>query len=1228
MSCLDHIRLSESQRAAVDDGAPEVLVAAGAGSGKTSLLVAYFLRALLDDESPLDRLVAVTFTRKAAGELVERIRDTLEKLGRVDLARSLDSATVGTIHSLCRRLLREHALEAQVDPAFGVVEADAADLLKREAATMAWEEAVLRADEGRLAVLVEHQKTLQNELVELYDALRAAGVEAPHVDVEAGGAADARARVQLQSALRAARDGVESVPRRTVTMEKVLSKLDDCLRWSEEIDFAAGGASDLETSRDLFPTRVRDLECYLEPVRQALTCCRSELAQARLAPLVEAMNDLLERLHQHYGEMKSRRGVLDFLDLELKARALIGNRERDGVPLLGPGARVMVDEFQDTNELQCAVLEGLGAEAVLMVGDERQSIYRFRGAEVEVFSRREDALRWKSREGDGEDDCGSVGLSGVGPVHRLDVNYRSRAEILFFINHVFAQEGFFGARFVRLECGRDKEAQAEEASGAGSGCSETTPSTHGPRPVEVLIVERAGEERAEDQTGSIQEAEAEAAAQAAWRLVHQEGWRQGDVVILLPALTHADLYQDALRARGLDCYLVRGKGYYSREEVADVRSLLQLLFDPYDDLALVTVLRSPLVDLSDDALYLLGRQVREKVRGSLWEAVSSQCDEAAAGPLPAHLSTSQGLIQEEDRERMRLLRDGLMSLRGRVGRPGLARLIDDAVTYFGYDVRLLESPEGRRRFANLRKLMRLADEYEVLHGPDLPGFVQVLEVMGDLSDKEGSAATLAEGEDVVRIMTIHQAKGLEFPVVILGGLGSDAPHDTHGSFVVDRRGRVAVFLKSSRRTTYEDHDLCWGPGAEMVEEGKRKAREEDVRLLYVAMTRAEERLLLVGARPKDDKPASNRVGRVAQALGMSVLPASGSEVFVAEGGALVRCLSFADALQGRRPGPVREPHDGDGAAILSDRESRAEYHTAVARVDEAPSSARVPRAISFSGLSSYHECPCRFYLERVLGLPSHGFQCPERGEDGPRGLSVAEGLEVDDSTLDHVEETGAGRDVGLMVHALLERLPLAGEKPSTDGLRALAQEMLRSSEPGSGIGTRTGGVEGLGVADLSPERLSRAIRLVQAFWSSPCAGLPGVAEAGKEVRFTFLQDRLLISGVMDLVWRQGADWFIVDYKTNALQGRDMADLAAHYRLQAELYCLAALRAGAQSVRMDLLFLECPGAPVTHFYGPEHVVALAGRLDAALAPLLAGDYSCRRAEQCVRCPVRSLCGSAE
>ncbi len=318
------------------------------------------------------------------------------------------------------------------------------------------------------------------------------------------------------------------------------------------------------------------------------------------------MNRLLARFHERYEGLKRQRGVLDFADLELRTHALLAGVRSECRPVFGERSRVMIDEFQDTNELQCSILESLGSAGVLMVGDERQSIYRFRGADVKVFTRRLDGVMSPGTTADEREDACRL--------HTLDINYRSRAEVLAFINHLFAQEDFFGPDFVALQCGA---AQRDDTS-AGAACGNPPePSAEGVTEhsvVEVLAVERGEGEGTSGPKPLIQQAEAQASAWAVERLLRDEGWEPRDLVILSPALTYAELYRDALRARNIPAYVVRGKGYYSREEIADVRCLLQVLVNPHDDLALVTVLRSPLVGLSDDALYLLGRSARREGR--------------------------------------------------------------------------------------------------------------------------------------------------------------------------------------------------------------------------------------------------------------------------------------------------------------------------------------------------------------------------------------------------------------------------------------------------------------------------------------------------------------------------------------------------------------------------------------------------------------------------------------
>ena len=1172
VSVIDGMKLSEVQREALFDERSQVLVSAGAGSGKTRLLVAYFVRALIEEGIPVDRMAAVTFTRKAAGELVSRIRQSLEECGRADLARALDSATIGTIHGLCRRLIGDRSLDAGVDPAFRVLEAEAAKLLKSQISRLAWEAVAEKADEATLEVLATRPRSLQMDVVALYDRLRGMGFERPRLDIPAS-PSDSGAEAALITAVREALAAGEAVAKPGAALLDSLGKLRSCLSWLEMSTSLDERAADLDATNAFFPSRkTSSMESWFAPVREALTRYRQVLAGVRLGPVVDAMNVLLAEFHERYEAHKQEQGLLDFNDLELRARALVEAANSGGSGPIMPGCRVLVDEFQDTNEVQCGLIEGLGAERLLMVGDKHQSIYRFRGADVNVFSDRERRLE-------------AGGYEQTGGVHRLTVNYRSRQSVLAFINTLFSHLTFFGTEFDTLETPAADKATETVAPG----------STPGRPAVEVVVAQRLEAPENGGSRPAMQEAEAQVVADRIRRTVKEEGRRQRDVVLLLPAQTHVESYQRALMARGLDVYVVRGKGYYAREEVTDIVSLLRVLLNPHDDLALLAVLRSPLVGLSDDGLYILGQQGRRQ-RSSLWEVARD------GGPDP---------LGDSDRDLLAAFIQKLAQMERRVGRPGLARLIEDALEACDYDLCLLAAPDGGRRFANVRKLMRIADDFEALEGPDLAGFVRTVQSLDDLGDDEGSASTLAEAADVVRVMTVHQAKGLEFPVVVLAGLGSDVRCDTPSEFVVGEDGRVGVFLKGSKNSTYETQDLYRGPAAEIVGALHVNEREEDNRLLYVAMTRAEDRLVLVGARPQNDNLEKCRVGRIVVALGLSALPNEGERVALEGLDAVVETVAPPTvdpaaeiAAAGGRPGVLEDvglvapgPVGGPATAAAGPPVSGGSTATGV-------------RQVSFSALAAYHRCPRRFYFERVLGLATLPAHAPvsRRTPGLTRHDSDDDQVVPDETPLDE-EEQLAGRDVGLLVHALLERMPLEAGRPAAERVRAAALDLLGETE-----------------LQLDPDHLDRSVALTLSFWDSPVAEVWSHAAATREAPFFFAVGDVMVSGIMDLVLQGEDPWRIVDYKTNALRGRSPAGLAAGYELQMVTYCLAALLAGAPSVQMDLVFLERPGDPVTVRHAQEAVASLLGRLGRALQGIERGEFPMLQGEQCSWCPVAHLCAN--
>jgi ATP-dependent helicase/nuclease subunit A len=1186
VSYRDEAPLSPAQRAVLFDAAPRMLVAAGAGSGKTRLLVAYFVHALLDQGVPLDELAAVTFTRKAGAELAERIRQELTRCGRPDLARSIDDAAIGTIHGLCRRLLVRRSLAAGVDPAFGILEADTASLVKKDVSTQAWSRVVEEATEDELQVLASREDGLRRLMLSLYDRLRGLGHNVPQVHIDPG-EEEVVAGAALAEVCERALAAAQQLPKIGVALQSDLAKIVSCL------DLVRGSSAQPSRERTvagasaLFPSRrTPSAEEWLAPVRDALARYRCVLAERELAPVVAVTNKLLAVFHERYESYKAARGVLDFADLELRAAGLLSAGKgaagragaaatRVGATTMGAAApagaataegpvlasHVLVDEFQDTNEVQCAIIDGLHSERLLLVGDERQSIYGFRGADVDVFRRREEAADLSQ--------------------HRLDTNYRSRPELLTFINHLFSREGFFGdGRFNPLLPGREPETGSRPLEGEGDPPAHPrdarTPGDS-PASTEILVVERtAAGDGAETEELAAQQAEAYAVAERVRRLVDEEGWHRGDIVILLPALTEVARYQDALLAQGLDVYVVRGKGYYSQDEVADVTALLQLLVNPHDDLSLLTVLRSPLVNVSDDCLYLLGRAARGARARSLWDVLR-------AGRLfPA------GALPSEDGQRLQDFLAHLDELRSRVGRPGLSRLIDDALTACDYDLCLLAAPHSKRRFANVRKLMRMAADYEDLEGPDLRGFVTLMGSLGDMGDDEGNAPSLAEGEDVVRIMTVHQAKGLEFPAVVLAGLCSDPPVYRPPEILTGTDGGMAALLKVSDN----DPDRpCWGPAADIIAEQRARRAEEDVRLLYVAMTRARDRLILVGARKADDKPEAKRIGRIVTALGLTAPPAAGSAVPLEDIDAVVL---------GVAPVPA-DPEAAPSAAV----ESRCGPTTAEAPcLLDLPHPSNMPAQVSFSSLAAYERCPRQFYLERTLGLGRPAWRSSTgRTADDDSEPEPQEGREA---LVDDIERA-SGLDVGLLVHALLERLDLAGARPTHEDLRSLAHELS--------------GAEGLSLPAGADER---ALSLVAAFWDSPLAGSPCLASAEREAPFFFVQNGIAIAGVMDLLLRGDNCWLIADYKSNALNGRSPAEAAAGYTTQSLVYCLAALKAGVPAARMELLFLEKPGDPVVFEFAQNDRAELESRLNDVLAGIEVGDFGAKVGAGCEYCGVKDLC----
>ena len=1150
-------RFTPEQRAAIEDRSGPALLAAAAGSGKTAVMVERFVEAVRVDGVPVGSILALTFTEKAASELRERVRRRLVALGEHEHARSVDGAWIGTIHGFCARVLRSRPLAAGLDPRFAVLDATAAQRLAGQAFERALDEWVSAGGGPALDLAAAYGPGLRELVVGVHETLRSRGSARPRLPVPAerpspDPAALVAARAAAERGLETAGDG-----RRVAEGRAALAAC--------ERQLAAGG---VPHPGDLDPARLGAgakalAEPHCEAYREAWTAHRAACADHHARAALGHLDDLLARFGAAYAEAKAARAGVDFDDLELAVRELLADpaearRWAERFEL------IMVDEFQDTNRLQLDLLEALertdeAGGNLFAVGDELQSIYRFRHADVSIFRERRARL-------------------GPGRVRGLATNFRSAGELLDVLNLAFADE--LGPRFEPLLAGRPREAADGELR-----LFDPDPAATGEPPVELLVTGTAGWDEHAAALG-LAGLGAPAPRRAEARLVahrlRQEvdaGRRPGDVVVLVRATASLRLLEQALEEEGLPTYVVGGRGYWSQEQVRDGLAYLAVLANPLDEHALYGVLASPFCGAGTDALVLLAEAGREGGRGA-WAALT-----APGGWLDA--------LPAEQAERLRRAAVFLAGERARAERVPAEVLLERAITVTGYDLAILARAGGDRRLANLRKLMRLAREYERAEGPDLRGFLAFAATQDVTGAREGEAALESEGLDAVRLMTIHRAKGLEFPVVCVADLGRQGA-TSRPRLLVGRDGSAGL-----RLAPLGGGDTVPALAYErLAAEEDREDAEEERRLLYVAMTRARDRLILSGcadtARWPEPRTGGPPLDWVARALtgdpAAAFSPTAPDRTLEREWEgrpARLRCRLSAPETLGAvlpRPAPAPESRTRTGAPATA--------LPAAPKVLPAPPARRraVPQRLSYSSLQDYARCGYRFYLERLLGLP----RVPP-----PRERPDVE--EPAEPALDP-------RLRGTIVHELLETLDFASPAtPAPEDVEALAATL--GAEP-------------------SAHEVEDIRGLVGAFAASPlCARLASARSVRREAPFAFALEPggggPLVRGVVDVLAAEDASTtLVVDYKSDRLDGADPATLVERdYSTQRLVYALAALTGGAERVEVAYCFLERPAEQVTASFGRAEAPALAERLTTLARGVLDERYEVTPAPH--REPVRRL-----
>ena len=1096
-----------AQQLAAIEARGSTFVSAGAGTGKTTVLVERFARSVIEDGLDVDSLLVITYTDRAAGELRARIRLKLLELGRPDLARDLDAAWISTIHGFCRRLLTAYPLAAGIDPRFRVRDEAQARVLQGEAFNTALERFCAADEPDRWQLLATYKAAgLRKMLVSVYDTLRSAGRE-----------------LTLEPGER------ESLPEAIADLRREVDALLVDGKASEPQREAAVDTLDLLQTTQL-PERL--IELPATQVRGARAAAFSEarklvraLALEELASRDrELLQELLTGFEASYHEAKSRESALDFEDLQLRARRLLLEnttiREAEQLRFRS----IMVDEFQDTNGLQTDLIDLLcagGGKELFFVGDEFQSIYGFRHADVEVFQQRRRAAP---------------------VVLPLTLNYRSRPEVLAAVNELFHDE--FGDEFQELV----------PAAGYGDPVFGT--------PFELLVTDKAS--YAESGV-HWRRAEARHVARRVRELVDAGAASPGEIVLLFAAGTDAEWFEEELRAVDLPTIRMTGRRYFGQQQVVDLLHYLRLLQNRYDDEALLTVLASPFVGLSNDALVLIRANAEKR---PIFKGIERT--------LPPDLA-------EDDRRLVRAFLQRYERLVESSTRLSLELLCERILVEHDYDLAVLARRDGQRRYANLRKLARLARSYEELRGPDIEGFIRFVAEQDAVGAPERDAVSEEEGADAVRLLTIHAAKGLEFKVVVVADAGRERSRTDDILCLSDGRFgfKVAHPRTGSRVSTssYED-----------VKDAQDRAEDaERLRLYYVAMTRAMERLIVSGSvDPSTDRDDNTPIGWVLGRLALRGELADGESagpVHVERGNAAVvlRVDRFAPVTEAV---PAAAEPDDEASQLVLFEGAGEEIPAAAPRLRELvpippPPLARVAR-LSYSAISLFDRCGYRYYAERVAGMKPAPWET-RAGADGAGGAL-------------HPTE------VGDAAHRLLELVDLAApEAPEPAELEGL----VRAWYPA--------------VTDAEVACIDAFVRSYTG--SALAARIAGLQGARPERPFAFEHDGVLVNGRLDVLWLEGEEAIVLDYKTNALNGRDPAEIVEEeYLTQQVVYAIACLRSGARRVEVVYHFLEQSEAVVSRVFTHEDAERLEEGLSVSIARIRAGEFRATpSAFACSGCP---------
>ena len=897
---------TDDQWKAITASGQDILVAAAAGSGKTAVLVERLIRKIVSKENPVDvdRLLIVTFTNASAAEMRSRIGEALEKELKeqptsLHLRRQLsllNRASISTLHSFCMNVIRKYYYQIDIDPGFRIANDTEAVLLRDEVMEELLEENYSQENNERFYDLVDRYSNDRSdmELQEMIRKLYEFSLAHPKPDEWLDG------MVTMYEVEGKDFDDLPFLPFLLSDISLQLNGVKESLLKALDLTKEPGGPApraetieaDLEQVNRLIYTSTHSwialYEDFQTLVFKTAKSCKGDEYDANLLkivtkirddakkqvkmikdelfsrqpqnfmkdlhemkPSIETLVGLVKDFSKKFSLMKLEKGLVDFSDLEHYCLQILSHSDSRIEELIPSQValeyrqqfeEVLVDEYQDTNMVQESILQLVTKEDekignMFMVGDVKQSIYRFRLAEPFLFLSKYKRFNTQT---------GETGL-------RIDLskNFRSRSEVLDGTNFLFKQ--IMGETIGEIEYDDDAELKlgatypendlmaAEllviDRNGQGEESSTTSDEDSDEQEESMVLFNQAELETAQLEARTmatkIKQMVTDQFQVYDRNLGHTRNITYRDIVILMRSMPWASQIIEEFKQQGIPVYANLSKGYFEATEVAIMMSLLKVIDNPYQDIPLASVLRSPIVGLDANELALI--RIHEK-KANFYEAIKEYI--------------RLGVSTEPTYQKVKAFYDQLNEWRRRARLGGLSELIWQLyreTQFYDFVGGMLG---GKQRQANLRALYDRARQYETTSFRGLFRFLRFIERMQDRGDDLGTARALGEQEDVVRLMTIHSSKGLEFPVVFVAGLSKQFNMmDLNKKVLLDKElGLGSKYVNPKLRISY--------PTLPMMAIKKKMKLEmiaEEMRVLYVALTRAKEKLILVGTVKDLDK---------------------------------------------------------------------------------------------------------------------------------------------------------------------------------------------------------------------------------------------------------------------------------------------------------------------------------------------------------------------------------------